>query len=238
MRALFDFDGSFEAGCISIKKGELIELLLGPAGELWWQGKNSLGQVGSFPAAYVEEVSAAAAIPYVPSVYFRVHFNVSRSALRSHASDVSVTSNSYKVCRHFYHAIGLLLQPPMRTLDLHIDSNESSSDPVPEDQNRADDSVVNKVVFGANRSSNKGEQFVALRNVTVCLCYTVYASHTLQSANDEDLSFRAGEAITLLTTRTGKVGWWRGSHPDGSVGLFRERSVRFPTRTVFLTAFQ
>jgi hypothetical protein len=34
VRALFDFDGNYQPGCLNLVKGETIELLLGPAGLL------------------------------------------------------------------------------------------------------------------------------------------------------------------------------------------------------------
>ncbi|XP_069980693.1 sorting nexin lst-4 isoform X1 [Penaeus vannamei] len=58
-RALYDFDAQPGTGELSIKEGEILAVLRQDVGEGWWEGTNSQGQTGLFPAAYVEEVTTA-----------------------------------------------------------------------------------------------------------------------------------------------------------------------------------
>lgn len=53
-RALYDFDAQPGTGELSIKEGEILAVLRQDVGEGWWEGTNSQGQTGLFPAAYVE----------------------------------------------------------------------------------------------------------------------------------------------------------------------------------------
>lgn len=59
VRALYDFAGEPNTSEISIVSGEILTVTRTDIGEGWWEGKNSHGQVGLFPAAYVEVMSAA-----------------------------------------------------------------------------------------------------------------------------------------------------------------------------------
>lgn len=54
MRALYDFDAQPGTGELSIKEGEILTVARQDVGEGWWEGTNSQGQAGLFPAAYVE----------------------------------------------------------------------------------------------------------------------------------------------------------------------------------------
>lgn len=54
MRALYDFDAQPGTGELSIKEGEILTVSRQDVGEGWWEGTNSQGQAGLFPAAYVE----------------------------------------------------------------------------------------------------------------------------------------------------------------------------------------
>lgn len=57
VRALYDFDGESNTSEISIASGEILQVTRRDVGEGWWEGTNSKGQTGLFPAAYVEELS-------------------------------------------------------------------------------------------------------------------------------------------------------------------------------------
>ncbi|XP_050334960.1 sorting nexin lst-4 [Bactrocera neohumeralis] len=61
VRAMYDFSGEPGSSEISIKVGEILAVTRTDVGEGWWEGKNSQGKVGLFPAAYVEVMSAAEA---------------------------------------------------------------------------------------------------------------------------------------------------------------------------------
>lgn len=61
VRAMYDFSGEPGSSEISIKVGEILAVTRTDVGEGWWEGKNSEGKVGLFPAAYVEVMSAAEA---------------------------------------------------------------------------------------------------------------------------------------------------------------------------------
>lgn len=58
VRALYDFTGEASTSEISITTGEVLTVTRTDVGEGWWEGKNSKGQTGLFPAAYVEVLSA------------------------------------------------------------------------------------------------------------------------------------------------------------------------------------
>lgn len=51
---LYDFDAQPGTGELSIKEGEILAVSRQDVGEGWWEGTNSRGQAGLFPAAYVE----------------------------------------------------------------------------------------------------------------------------------------------------------------------------------------
>lgn len=57
VRALYDFSGEPNTSEISIVSGEVLTVTRQDVGEGWWEGTNSRGQTGLFPAAYVEEVA-------------------------------------------------------------------------------------------------------------------------------------------------------------------------------------
>ncbi|XP_065359083.1 sorting nexin-18 [Calliphora vicina] len=59
VRALYEFSGEPGSSEISIKVGEILTVTRTDVGEGWWEGKNSQGEIGLFPAAYVEVMSAA-----------------------------------------------------------------------------------------------------------------------------------------------------------------------------------
>lgn len=54
VRALYDFDAQPGTGELSIKEGEILTVSRQDVGEGWWEGTNSRGEAGLFPAAYVE----------------------------------------------------------------------------------------------------------------------------------------------------------------------------------------
>jgi len=51
-----------ESGDLSFSEGETIEIIEETNAD-WWKGKNSRGQIGLFPANYVEKVAAAPPAP-------------------------------------------------------------------------------------------------------------------------------------------------------------------------------
>lgn len=59
VRALYDFSGEPNTNELSIVTNEILSVTRTDVGEGWWEGENSKGQVGLFPAAYVEVMSAA-----------------------------------------------------------------------------------------------------------------------------------------------------------------------------------
>lgn len=79
VRTLYDFSGEPGSSELSIVMGEVLSVTRSDVGEGWWEGKNARGQIGLFPAAYVEVLSAAeaqklnssgaAAVPQVPDPF-------------------------------------------------------------------------------------------------------------------------------------------------------------------------
>ncbi|KAI8040732.1 hypothetical protein M5D96_006675 [Drosophila gunungcola] len=61
VRAMYDFSGEPGSSELSIATGDVLSVTRSDVGEGWWEGKNARGQVGLFPAAYVEVMSAAEA---------------------------------------------------------------------------------------------------------------------------------------------------------------------------------
>uniref|UniRef100_A0A1A9VED9 Sorting nexin n=1 Tax=Glossina austeni TaxID=7395 RepID=A0A1A9VED9_GLOAU len=59
VRVLYEFAGEAGSTEISISVGEILTVTRTDVGEGWWEGKNSRGDIGLFPAAYVEVMSAA-----------------------------------------------------------------------------------------------------------------------------------------------------------------------------------
>lgn len=66
-RVLYDFDGQPDTSELSVSANEVITITRQDIGEGWWEGLNSRGQTGLFPASYVELLSAPPpAIPPPP----------------------------------------------------------------------------------------------------------------------------------------------------------------------------
>ncbi|KAH8398287.1 hypothetical protein KR215_002715 [Drosophila sulfurigaster] len=61
VRAMYDFSGEPGSSELSILTGDILTVTRSDVGEGWWEGKNNRGQIGLFPAAYVEVMSAAEA---------------------------------------------------------------------------------------------------------------------------------------------------------------------------------
>ncbi|EDV95876.1 sorting nexin lst-4 [Drosophila grimshawi] len=61
VRAMYDFSGEPGSSELTITTGDILTVTRSDVGEGWWEGKNSQGKVGLFPAAYVEVMSAAEA---------------------------------------------------------------------------------------------------------------------------------------------------------------------------------
>lgn len=58
VRALYEFSGEPGSSEISVKVGDILSVTRTDVGEGWWEGKNVRGEIGLFPAAYVEALSA------------------------------------------------------------------------------------------------------------------------------------------------------------------------------------
>ncbi|CAH0397598.1 unnamed protein product [Chilo suppressalis] len=58
VQALYDFTGEPGTTEMSITCGELLTLINTEIGEGWWEGRNSKGETGLFPAAYVRKLAA------------------------------------------------------------------------------------------------------------------------------------------------------------------------------------
>ncbi|KAH8270434.1 hypothetical protein KR018_010060 [Drosophila ironensis] len=79
VRAIYDFSGDPGTSELSIGAGEVLSVTRSDVGAGWWEGKNARGQIGLFPAEYVEVLSAAeaqklnasgaAAVPQVPDPF-------------------------------------------------------------------------------------------------------------------------------------------------------------------------
>lgn len=59
VQVLYDFTGEPGTGELSISQGEILTVTRQDVGEGWWEGKNSSGQTGLFPAAYVVNYDTA-----------------------------------------------------------------------------------------------------------------------------------------------------------------------------------
>lgn len=57
VQALYDFSGEPGTTEMSITAGEMLTLLNTEIGEGWWEGRNSKGETGLFPAAYVRKLA-------------------------------------------------------------------------------------------------------------------------------------------------------------------------------------
>lgn len=54
VRVLYTFDAQPGTGEMSVQEGEILNVTRVDVGEGWWEGTNSQGVTGLFPAAYVE----------------------------------------------------------------------------------------------------------------------------------------------------------------------------------------
>lgn len=63
VQVLYDFAGESNSSEITINVGEILEVTNVDVGEGWWEGTNSRGERGLFPAAYVEILSDVPAPP-------------------------------------------------------------------------------------------------------------------------------------------------------------------------------
>lgn len=59
VRVLYEFNGEVGSTEMSIAVDEVLTVTRTDVGEGWWEGRNSHGKIGLFPAAYVEVMSAA-----------------------------------------------------------------------------------------------------------------------------------------------------------------------------------
>nr|CAD7260502.1 unnamed protein product [Timema shepardi] len=73
VRALYDFNGESGTAELTITAGDVLTVTRQDVGEGWWEGVNSLGQTGLFPAAYVEELESSRP-PAMPPPPFPVAF--------------------------------------------------------------------------------------------------------------------------------------------------------------------
>ncbi|XP_032511767.1 sorting nexin lst-4 [Danaus plexippus] len=63
VQALYDFTGEPGTTEMSITSGEILTLINTDIGEGWWEGRNSRGETGLFPAAYVRKVTPDESAP-------------------------------------------------------------------------------------------------------------------------------------------------------------------------------
>ncbi|CAK1578671.1 unnamed protein product [Parnassius mnemosyne] len=63
VQALYDFTGEPGTTEMSITCGEILTLLNTEIGEGWWEGRNSKGETGLFPAAYVRKLTPEDSVP-------------------------------------------------------------------------------------------------------------------------------------------------------------------------------
>ncbi|XP_053684059.1 sorting nexin lst-4 [Sabethes cyaneus] len=66
VQVLYDFAGEPNSAEITITVGEILTVTNTEVGEGWWEGTNSRGQRGLFPAAYVEVLANNAGPPKMP----------------------------------------------------------------------------------------------------------------------------------------------------------------------------
>ncbi|XP_058053740.1 sorting nexin lst-4 [Anopheles bellator] len=66
VKVLYDFSGEPNSSEISIAVDEILTVTNTDVGEGWWEGTNSRGQRGLFPAAYVETIPDASTAPSAP----------------------------------------------------------------------------------------------------------------------------------------------------------------------------
>uniref|UniRef100_A0A182MA38 Sorting nexin n=1 Tax=Anopheles culicifacies TaxID=139723 RepID=A0A182MA38_9DIPT len=66
VKVLYDFNGEPNSSEISISVDEVLTVTNTDVGEGWWEGMNSRGQRGLFPAAYVETIPEAPSLPSGP----------------------------------------------------------------------------------------------------------------------------------------------------------------------------
>nr|CAD7411214.1 unnamed protein product [Timema poppensis] len=111
VRALYDFNGESGTAELTITAGDILTVTRQDVGEGWWEGVNSLGQTGLFPAAYVEGKAR--------------HNNVGISSIRAHAKGkkhvdrVKADSGSKNI---------LDLVPTVSSVGLHEDVHFSAND--------------------------------------------------------------------------------------------------------------
>ncbi|XP_047517488.1 sorting nexin lst-4 [Pieris napi] len=63
VQALYDFSGEPGTTEMSITSGEVLTLVNTEIGEGWWEGRNSKGETGLFPAAYVRKMTQDESAP-------------------------------------------------------------------------------------------------------------------------------------------------------------------------------
>lgn len=54
-KALYDFDGPEGQGCLSVKMGDTVTVLV-KENDDWWMAKSEQGQTGLVPANYLEQI--------------------------------------------------------------------------------------------------------------------------------------------------------------------------------------
>uniref|UniRef100_A0A2M4BIC8 Putative sorting nexin n=1 Tax=Anopheles marajoara TaxID=58244 RepID=A0A2M4BIC8_9DIPT len=68
VKVLYDFHGEPNSSEISIAVDEILTVTNTDVGEGWWEGMNSRGQRGLFPAAYVETIADTVPTPSAPTI--------------------------------------------------------------------------------------------------------------------------------------------------------------------------
>lgn len=68
VKVLYDFNGEPNSSEITIAVDEILTVTNTDVGEGWWEGMNSRGQRGLFPAAYVDTIAESPRMPPPPAV--------------------------------------------------------------------------------------------------------------------------------------------------------------------------
>jgi sorting nexin-9/18/33 len=73
VQVLYDFDAQPGTSELTVYAGQVLDITRQDIGEGWWEGRNEHGDVGLFPAAYVQELTAteppAGPPPPLPNEY-------------------------------------------------------------------------------------------------------------------------------------------------------------------------
>ena len=66
VQVLYDFEAQPGTSELNVFAGQVLTITRQDIGEGWWEGRNDKGEVGLFPAAYVQELTEPPACPPPP----------------------------------------------------------------------------------------------------------------------------------------------------------------------------